>query len=131
MAGPDSGCDLFYFCKTLSDLGVVTSRENANLSTIKTGSIVPREISSLSLGCPVNSMKPMLVNNKETNKKQPVSPPPPPQPTTCAFLPSSRNCRPSSVTHLTAMHLTHRWPPNSLCAPRAHRQLQRLQFVYK
>ena len=36
-----------------SDLDEVTiSRENANLSTIKTGSIVPREISSLSLGCP-------------------------------------------------------------------------------
>ena len=35
-----------------SDLDEVTSRENANLSTIKTGSIVPREIASLSLGCP-------------------------------------------------------------------------------
>ena len=35
-----------------SDLEEVTSRENANLSTIKTVSIVPREISSLSLGCP-------------------------------------------------------------------------------
>ena len=35
-----------------SDLEVVTSRENANLLTIKTGSIVPREIASLSLGCP-------------------------------------------------------------------------------
>ena len=37
-----------------SDLDEVTS-ENANLSTIKikkTGFIVPREISSLSLGCP-------------------------------------------------------------------------------
>ena len=31
-----------------SDLEEVTSRENANLSTIKTGSIVPREIASLS-----------------------------------------------------------------------------------
>ena len=31
-----------------SDLDEVTSRENANLSTIKTGSIVPREIASLS-----------------------------------------------------------------------------------
>ena len=40
------------------------------------------------------------------------------------FLPSSRNCRPSSVIHSTVMHLTHRWPQNSLCAPRAHRQLQ-------
>ena len=29
-----------------SDLEEVTSRENANLSTIKTGSIVPREIAS-------------------------------------------------------------------------------------
>ena len=29
-----------------SDLDEVTSRENANLSTIKTGSIVPREIAS-------------------------------------------------------------------------------------
>ena len=46
-------------------------------------------------------------------------PPNPSQPTTCTFLPSSRNCRPSSVIHLTVMHLTHRWPPNSLCAPRA------------
>ncbi len=35
-----------------SDLDEVTSRENANLSTIKTGSIIPREIVSLSLGCP-------------------------------------------------------------------------------
>ena len=35
-----------------SDLDEVTSGENANLSTIKTGSIVPHEISSLSLGCP-------------------------------------------------------------------------------
>ena len=35
-----------------SDLEEVTSRESANLSTIKTGSIVPREIASLSLGCP-------------------------------------------------------------------------------
>ena len=35
-----------------SDLEEVTSRENANLWAIKTGRIVPREISSLSLGCP-------------------------------------------------------------------------------
>ena len=69
--------------------------------------------------------------------KKASAPPPPPHPlnpsqlTTCTFLPSSRNCLPSSVIHLTVMHLTHRWPPNSLCAPRAHRQLQRLQFVYK
>ena len=35
-----------------SDLEEVTSRENADLSTIKTGSIVPREIASLSLGRP-------------------------------------------------------------------------------
>ena len=35
-----------------SDLEEVTSRENANLLTVKTGSIVPREIASLSLGCP-------------------------------------------------------------------------------
>ena len=35
-----------------SDLDEVTSRENANLWAIKTGSIVPREIASLSLGCP-------------------------------------------------------------------------------
>ena len=35
-----------------SDLEEVTSRENANLPTIKTGSIVPREIASLSLWCP-------------------------------------------------------------------------------
>ena len=35
-----------------SDLEEVTSRESANLSTVKTGSIVPREIASLSLGCP-------------------------------------------------------------------------------
>ena len=35
-----------------SHLEEVTSRESANLSTIKTGSIVPREIASLSLGCP-------------------------------------------------------------------------------
>ena len=82
----------------------------------------------------------MLCNNKQTNKNKnkkasaPPPPPPPPHPpnpcqlTTCTFLPSSRNCRPSSVIHLTVMHLTHRWPPNSLCAPRAHRQLQRLQF---
>ena len=35
-----------------SDVDEVASRENANLSTIKTGSIVPREIASLSLGCP-------------------------------------------------------------------------------
>ena len=76
----------------------------------------------------MNSMKPMLCNNKQ-KQKQPVppSPPPPPppnpsQPTTCTSLPSSRNCRPSSVIHLTVMHLTYRWPPNSLCAPRAHRQ---------
>ena len=30
-----------------SNLDKVTSRENANLSTIKTGNIVPREIASL------------------------------------------------------------------------------------
>ena len=35
-----------------SDLEEVASRENANLLIIKTGSIVPREIASLSLGCP-------------------------------------------------------------------------------
>ena len=35
-----------------SDLEEVTSRENANLLTVKTGSIVPREIASLSLRCP-------------------------------------------------------------------------------
>ena len=35
-----------------SDLDEVTSHENANLSTMKTGSIVPREIASLILGCP-------------------------------------------------------------------------------
>ena len=36
-----------------SVLEEVTSRESANLSTIKTDSIVPREIAaSLSLGCP-------------------------------------------------------------------------------
>ena len=35
-----------------SDLEEVTSRESANLSTTKTGSIVPREIASLSFGCP-------------------------------------------------------------------------------
>ena len=77
----------------------------------------------------MNSMKPMLCNNKQTNKtktKKASAPPPPhththhpPNPcqlTTCTFLPSSRNCRPSSVIHLTVMHLTHRWPPNSLCA---------------
>ena len=40
------------FLQHPSDLEEVTSRENANLSTIKAGSIVPREISSLSLGCP-------------------------------------------------------------------------------
>ena len=33
-----------------SDLEEVTRRESANLSTIKTGIIVPREITSLSLG---------------------------------------------------------------------------------
>ena len=68
----------------------------------------------------MNSMKPVLCNNKQTNKnKKSQSPPPPPPPphppnpcqlTTCTFLPSSRNCRPSSVIHLTVMHLTHRWP---------------------
>ncbi len=66
-----------------------------------------------------------------TSRESTIHPPNPCQLTTCTFLPSSRNCRPSSVIHLTVMHLTHRWPPNSLCAPRAHRQLQRLQFVYK
>ena len=36
-----------------SDLEEVTTRENANLLTIKKkGNIVPREIASLSLGCP-------------------------------------------------------------------------------
>ena len=35
------------FLQHPSDLEEVTSRENANLSTIKTGSIVPREIESL------------------------------------------------------------------------------------
>ena len=35
-----------------SDLEDVTSRENTNLLTVKTGSIAPREIASLSLGCP-------------------------------------------------------------------------------
>ena len=35
-----------------SDLDEVASRENANLSTINTGSIVSREIARLSLGCP-------------------------------------------------------------------------------
>ena len=34
------------------DFEEVTSRENANLLIVKTGSIVPREIASLSLGCP-------------------------------------------------------------------------------
>ena len=75
----------------------------------------------------------MQQQTNKTKQKKPVPPPPPPpnpsQLTTCTFLPSSRNCRPSSVIHLTVMHLTHRWPPNSLCAPRVHRQLQRLQFV--
>ena len=102
-----------------SDLEGVTSRENADLSTIKTGSMVPREIASQVSGVltqgsarilVMNSMKPMLCNNKQT-KKQPVPPSPPPpypppkpsQPTTCTFLPSWRNCRPSSVIHLTVI----------------------------
>ena len=34
-----------------SDLDEVTSRENANLSTIKSGSTVTREIASLNIGC--------------------------------------------------------------------------------
>ena len=38
------------FLQHPSDLEEVTSRENANLSTIKTGSIVPREIASEILG---------------------------------------------------------------------------------
>ena len=41
-----------FFLQHPSDLEEVTSGENANLSPIKTGSIVPREIASLSLGCP-------------------------------------------------------------------------------
>ena len=40
------------FLQHPGDLEEVTSRENANLSTIKTGSIILREITSLSLGCP-------------------------------------------------------------------------------
>ena len=35
-----------------SDLEEVTSRENANLLRVKTSSIVPRKIASLSLGWP-------------------------------------------------------------------------------
>ena len=35
-----------------SDLEEVTSRENANLSTIKTGSIVPHVNCQRNLGCP-------------------------------------------------------------------------------
>ena len=111
-----------------SDLEEVTSRENANLLTIKTGSIVPRKSLAQVSGVlaqgsartlAINSMKPMLCNTKQINKqKQPVSPHPyptnPSQPTTCTFLPSSRNCRPRSVVHLTVMHLSHRWPQNSV-----------------
>ena len=63
-----------------SDLEEFTSRENANLSTIKTDSIVPREIASeisdvLAQGSvrtlAMNSMKPMLCKqtNKQTNKQ--------------------------------------------------------------
>ncbi len=42
-----------------SDLDEVTSRENANLSTIKTGSIVPREIASEISG--VLALSPFLI----------------------------------------------------------------------
>ena len=60
-----------------SDLEEVTSRENANLWTIKTGNTVPREIASEISGVlaqgsartlAMNSMKLMLCNNKQTNK---------------------------------------------------------------
>ena len=87
MADPDSGfwtqiLDVIRYVllpQHPSDLDEVTSRENANLSTIKTSSIVPREIASevadvLAQGSvrtlAMNSMKPMLCNNKQTNKNK-------------------------------------------------------------
>ena len=69
----------------------------------------------------MNSMKPMLCNTKQTNKNSQCPPPQPtPIPLTLANPPRVRSylahatahvlCRPSSVIHLTVMHLTHRWP---------------------
>ena len=49
-----------------SDLEEVTSRENANLLTIKT-QYSPARSSARTLA--MNSMKPMLCNNKQTNKQ--------------------------------------------------------------
>ena len=70
-----------------SDLKEVTSRENANLLTIKTGSMVLREIASQVSGVlaqssartlAMNSMKPMLCNTKQTNKNSQCPRPNPP-----------------------------------------------------
>ena len=94
-----------------SDLEEVTSRENANLLTIKTGTIVQRkslaEVSGvLAQGSArtltMNSMKPMLCNTKQTNKqKQPVPPPPTPTPHPPLSLANPPRVR-SYLAHATA-----------------------------